>query len=92
MCVAIPGQIVEFCGPDRFLARVDVAGVRRAVNVALVSGGDDGVQVGDWVLVHAGSAISRLDEHEARATRELLDQLVREYGDEIEDPNMRAID
>ena len=44
MCLAIPGQIVEFCDPERFLARVDVAGVRRVVNVALVSGGPDGVR------------------------------------------------
>ena len=50
MCLAIPAQIVEFCDPERFLARVDVAGVRRVVNVALVSGGPDGVELGDWVL------------------------------------------
>ena len=92
MCLAIPGQIVEFCDPERFLARADIAGVRRAVNVALVSGGDDGVQVGDWVLIHAGSAISRVDEHEARATRELLEQLSRAYDKEIEDLKASAID
>ena len=47
MCLAIPGQVVEFCDPERFLARVEVSGVRRIVNVALVSGGPDGVGVGD---------------------------------------------
>ena len=64
MCLAIPAQIVEFVDQDRFLARVQVSGVRRIVNVALVAGGDDGAEVGDWVLLHVGFAISRIDEHE----------------------------
>jgi hydrogenase expression/formation protein HypC len=92
MCLAIPAQIVEFCDPERFLARVEVAGVRRVVNVALVSGGPDGVQIGDWVLIHVGFAISQVDEQEALATRRLLEQLGREYEQELEDLRTTAVD
>jgi hydrogenase expression/formation protein HypC len=85
MCLAIPAQIVEFCDPERFLARVDVSGVRRVVNVALVSGDPEGVEAGDWVLVHVGFAISRVDEEEALSTRRLLEGLGREYEQELEE-------
>jgi hydrogenase expression/formation protein HypC len=92
MCLAIPGQIVEFCDPERFLARVDVAGVRRVCNVALVSGGADAVEVGEWVLIHVGFAISRVDEQEALATRKLLEQLGLEYEQELEELKGSAIE
>ncbi|MGB0091592.1 MAG: HypC/HybG/HupF family hydrogenase formation chaperone [Solirubrobacteraceae bacterium] len=92
MCLAIPGQIVEFCDPERFLARVDVSGLRRVVNVALVSGGADGVEIGDWVLVHVGFAISQVDEQEALATRQLLEQLGREYEQELEELEASVIE
>jgi hydrogenase expression/formation protein HypC len=92
VCLAIPGQIVEFCDPERFLARVDVAGVRRVVNVALVSGGPDGVELGEWVLIHVGFAISRVDEQEALATRELLEQLGLEYQQEVEELKGSAVE
>ena len=72
--------------------RVDVAGVRRVVNVALVSGGPDGVELGDWVLIHVGFAISQVDEQEALATRRLLEQLGREYEQELEELNASAIE
>jgi hydrogenase expression/formation protein HypC len=85
MCLAIPGQIVEFVDEERFLARVDVSGVRRVVNVGLVSGGDDGANEGDWVLIHVGFAISVVDEAEALATRRLLEQLGSEYGSELQE-------
>ena len=92
MCLAIPGQIVEFCDPERFLARVDVSGVRRIVDVALVSGGADGVQTGDWVLIHVGFAISQVDEQEALATRRLLEQLGEEYAQELESLERSGLD
>lgn len=92
MCLAIPGQIVELCDPERFLARVDVDGVRRVVNVALVAGGADGVEVGDWVLIHVGFALSRVDEREALATRELLEQAGRSYEQELEELKGSAIE
>jgi hydrogenase expression/formation protein HypC len=92
VCLAIPGQIVEFCDPERFLARVDVSGVRRVVNVALVTGGPDGVEVGDWVLIHVGFALSQVDEHEALATRRLLEQLGQQYEQELNELEASAIE
>ena len=85
MCLAIPAQIVEFIDSERFLAKVDASGVRRVVNVALVSGGTDGVGVGDWVLLHVGFAMSRIDEHEAQTTRDALRALGEVYEQELED-------
>ena len=87
MCLAVPAQIAEFVDSERFLAKVDVSGVRRVVNVALVSGGTDGVGVGvgDWVLLHVGFAMSRIDEHEAQATLDSLRTLGEVYEQELED-------
>ncbi len=82
MCLAIPGQIVEIVDEANRLARIDVAGVRRNVSIALVDG-DDGVRPGDWVLIHVGFAISRIDEQEALATRRLLERMGAEYEQEL---------
>jgi hydrogenase expression/formation protein HypC len=79
MCLAIPGQIVEFVDEPNQLAKVEVAGVRRNVNVGLL----DDVGPGDWVLIHVGFAISQIDEEEARATYELLAQMGAEYEQEL---------
>ena len=84
MCLAIPARIVAFRDPERFLADVEVAGVRRAVNVALVSTGAQPAEVDDWVLVHVGFAIARIDEAEAAATLRLLRALGDAYEQEIE--------
>lgn len=77
MCLGIPGQIVEITDLCNKLALVDVCGVRRQINLACVVDEVHSVQscVGDWVLVHVGFAMSRIDEHEARLTLELLQQL-----------------
>jgi hydrogenase expression/formation protein HypC len=83
MCLAIPGQIVEIVDEPNRLAKVDVAGVRRTINVGLVDHDDRDTGVGDWVLVHVGFAISRIDEEEARATRELLEHMGAEYEQEL---------
>ena len=90
MCLAIPGQIVEVVDEANRLARVDVAGVQRNVNVGLldsdmVAGGTAGVQPGDWVLIHVGFALSKVDEEEALATRKLLEQMGAEYEQELEE-------
>lgn len=69
MCLAIPGRIVEVLDTTDQLAQVDVAGVRRTVNIGLL-GAD--AAVGDWVLIHVGFALSRIDEEEAHATLRLL--------------------
>ena len=74
MCLGIPGQLVEFVEPEHHIAKVDVSGVRRNVNVGLLASGADAVDVGDWVLIHVGFAMSKLDEEEARATREFLER------------------
>ena len=77
MCLAIPAQVVEFTDAENRLALVDVAGVQRRVNVGLLDGTDTPVDVGDWVLVHVGFAISRVDEAEAMEAleTEILAQL-----------------
>jgi hydrogenase expression/formation protein HypC len=83
MCLAIPGQVVEMVDEQHRLALVDIAGVRRSVNVGLLDLDEGGVQPGDWVLIHVGFAISRVDEREARATRELLERIGAEYEREL---------
>ena len=83
MCLAIPGQIVEVVDPVNQLARVDVAGVRRNVNIGLLGDNGAGPGPGDWVLIHVGFAISVIDEAEARATIELLEAMGAEYEQEL---------
>jgi hydrogenase expression/formation protein HypC len=84
VCLAIPGRILEVVdrreGLDR-LARVDVGGVRREVSIGLL----DDVGPGDWVLIHVGFALSRIDEDEARATLELLERMGAEYEQELQE-------
>ncbi len=71
MCLAIPGQVVRFVDETNRIATVDVSGVRRDVSVALL----EDVRAGDWVIVHTGIAIERLDEAEARKTLALLAEM-----------------
>jgi len=88
VCLAIPGRVVEIADATNHLARVDVAGVRRNVNVGLLDGG---VGAGDWVLIHVGFALSKVDEDEARATLALLQQMGAAYEQELEDLKASAI-
>jgi len=81
MCLAIPGRIVEVVDEANSLAKVDVAGVQRNVNVGLL----DAVGAGDWVLIHVGFALSKVDEDEARTTLRLLQQMGEAYEQELED-------
>lgn len=85
MCLAIPGQILEVVDEANRLARVDVAGVRRNVNIGLLDGDGTGVNPGDWVLIHVGFAISQVDEEEAMATRRLLERMGADYEQELEE-------
>ncbi len=73
MCLAIPGQIVEMGGQEAHLATVDVSGVRRRVNVELLR--DDGLELGDWVLIHVGFAMSKISADEAEEQIRLLTML-----------------
>ncbi len=77
MCLGIPGQVVEIVDPERMLALVDVSGVRREVNIACIVDAEHPPErcIGDWVLVHVGFAMSRIDEAEARRTLSLLEAL-----------------
>ena len=75
MCLAIPGQVIEFVDDANRLAKVDVAGVRRNVNVSLLDDEDGGAHPGDWVLIHVGFAMSRIDEREAAETLKILTEL-----------------
>jgi hydrogenase expression/formation protein HypC len=88
MCLAIPGQILEVVDEDHRLAKVDVAGVRRNVNIGLL----DDVGVGDWVLIHVGFAISQVDEQEARATRDMLERMGADYEQELEELKASVIE
>ena len=85
MCLGIPGQIVEIVDASNKLALVDVGGVRRAVNVAFIVDAEHTVAdcVGDWVLVHVGFAMVRIDEQEAAATLALLREM-DEYQSEVD--------
>jgi hydrogenase expression/formation protein HypC len=91
MCLAIPGRVVEVVDEQNRLAKVDVAGVRRTVNIGLFEG-DEAIEPGDWVLIHVGFAISKIDEDEARATRELLEAMGAEYEQELEELKASAIE
>jgi hydrogenase expression/formation protein HypC len=79
MCLAIPGRVLEIVDEQNRLAKVDVSGVVRSVNVGLL----DGVAPNDWVLIHVGFALSRVDEEEARATLALLTQMGEAYEQEL---------
>ncbi|HTR88806.1 MAG TPA: HypC/HybG/HupF family hydrogenase formation chaperone [Solirubrobacteraceae bacterium] len=83
MCLAIPGQIVEMVDEEDQLARVEVAGVRRTVNVGLLEKEGGGSLEGEWVLIHVGFALSRIDEEEALATLGLLERMGAEYEQEL---------
>ena len=82
MCLGIPGQIVDIVDDANSIAKVDVSGVRRNVSVALVR--PDGIAPGDWVLIHVGFAMSKIDETEARETMKALEYLGQPYADEID--------
>lgn len=77
MCLGIPGQIVEISDPQKKLGIVDVSGVKRPINLACIVDENHSVDscVGDWVLVHVGFAMSRIDEEEAQKTLALLIEL-----------------
>jgi len=77
MCLGIPGQIVEVSDPEKKLAIVNVGGVKRTINIACIVNEDHPAQscLGDWVLVHVGFAMSRIDEVEATRTLELLTEM-----------------
>jgi hydrogenase expression/formation protein HypC len=81
MCLGIPGEVVELMSEHPDLAKVDVSGVTRAINIGLLEGED--VRPGDWVLIHVGFAMSKIDEEEARSALEFLESIGTAYDEEI---------
>jgi hydrogenase expression/formation protein HypC len=92
MCLAIPGMVLEIVDESNRLARVDVAGVQRTVNVGLLDVDGSGVVPGDWVLIHVGFALSKVDEEEAAATLSLLEGMGADFELELEELRGSAIE
>ena len=92
MCLAIPGQVVEIVDPANQIAKVDVVGVKRNINVSLLVDEDGGIGPGDWVLIHVGFALSKVDEEEAHATLRLLQRMGAEYEQELEELKASVIE
>ncbi|HZD70678.1 MAG TPA: HypC/HybG/HupF family hydrogenase formation chaperone [Actinomycetes bacterium] len=81
MCLGIPGEVVEILEDRTDLAKVDVSGVRRVINIGLLE--HEGVRPGDWVLIHVGFAMSKIDEEEAKVTLSYLEGIGQAYRDEL---------
>ncbi|HEV2914826.1 MAG TPA: HypC/HybG/HupF family hydrogenase formation chaperone [Pyrinomonadaceae bacterium] len=81
MCLAIPGKIIEIVDAENNIAKVDVGGVRRNINTGMLD--ETEAQVGNWVLIHVGFAMSKIDEHEAAETLKVLNE-IGQYQDEFE--------
>lgn len=91
MCLGIPGEVVDLYPDREDLAMVDVSGVRRAINIGLLEG-DERPVVGDWVLIHVGFALSKIDEKEAAAALEFLEGIGQAYDEELAALAESAID
>jgi hydrogenase expression/formation protein HypC len=82
MCLAIPGEIVQMVeGSNDQLALVDVVGVKRRINIGLL---DDSVTPGDWVLIHVGFAMSKVDEKEAAEALSMLEMMGETFTEELQ--------
>ena len=82
MCLGIPGEVIEILADRPDLAKVDVSGVKRAINIGLLE--NERVEAGDWVLIHVGFAMSKIDENEATAALEFLEGVGQAYQDELD--------
>jgi hydrogenase expression/formation protein HypC len=81
MCLGIPGEIIEVHSDRPDLATVDVSGVRRAINIGLLEGEE--IRPGDWILIHVGFALSKIDEEEAAAALNFLESIGQAYDEEL---------
>jgi hydrogenase expression/formation protein HypC len=81
MCLGIPGQLIELLPIHDHLARADVSGVSRIINIGLLE--DEGLVPGDWVLIHVGFAMSKIDEEEAAVALASLKLMGQSYDDEL---------
>ena len=87
MCLGIPGEVIELMADHEDLAMVSVEGVKRAVNIGLLREEADGpldLKPGDWILIHVGFALSKIDEKEAKASLEWLTGVGDAYTDELD--------
>jgi hydrogenase expression/formation protein HypC len=82
MCLGIPGEVIELLAEHEDLAMVSVEGVKRAVNIGLLR--DEDLEPGDWILIHVGFALSKIDESEAKASLDFLTGLGDAYSDELQ--------
>lgn len=85
MCLAIPGRIEEILDVQLQLAKANVSGVRRTINIGLVNEEEDHLEVGDWVLIHVGFAMSKIDEAEAHSTLKALEEIGEAYRQELDE-------
>ena len=92
MCLAIPGRVIEVVDEANRLAKVEVAGVRRTVNIGLLDAEGASAGPGDWVLIHVGFALSIVDEEEAAATLALLQGMGADYEQELEELKASVIE
>jgi hydrogenase expression/formation protein HypC len=83
MCLGIPGKIVEIVDAGRAIAKAEIGRVRRDVSIQLLDDQTAPVKVGDWVLIHVGFALCKIDEQEAAATLKLLNGMDTAYSDEL---------
>jgi hydrogenase expression/formation protein HypC len=90
MCLAIPGEVLEIDAARPEIAKVEVSGVRRLINIGLLDAAPPAV--GDWVLIHVGFAMSKIDEAEAAQTLEYLKGMEQAYADELRAMADSAID
>lgn len=81
MCLAIPGKIVEIVDAENRIAKVDVGGVRRNINTGMLD--EDEARVGNYVLIHVGFAMSKIDEQQAEETMRVLRE-IGEYDAEFD--------
>ena len=81
MCLGIAGQIIEFLPEPSDVARVNVFGVERVINVGLVA--NEALGPGDWVLIHVGFAIAKMDEAEAKASMAFLQGMGEAFTNEM---------
>jgi hydrogenase expression/formation protein HypC len=90
MCLGIPGKIIDIVDDANSIAKVEVSGVKRNVSIALVR--PEGIEPGDWVLIHVGFAMSKIDEFEAQETIKALNSMGDVYTDELKMLHSSQID
>ncbi|MCP3991760.1 MAG: HypC/HybG/HupF family hydrogenase formation chaperone [Actinomycetia bacterium] len=82
MCVGIPARVVSIGPAEKHTAVVDVEGAQREVNTIMVD--DEGLIIGDWVLLHVGFAMGKIDETQAQETLAFMREIGSVYDDEVD--------